>query len=29
MLSFSFNKNKEIGIKEIVLDDKILVEAVV
>lgn len=29
MLSFCFNKNKEIGVKEIVLGDKILVEAVV
>ena len=29
MLSFNFNKNKNIGVKEIVLDEKILVEAVV
>lgn len=29
MLSFNFNKKKEIGIKEIVLDDKLLIEAVV
>ncbi|HCT92083.1 MAG TPA: 9-O-acetyl-N-acetylneuraminate esterase [Lachnospiraceae bacterium] len=29
MLSFNFNKKKEIGLKEVVLGDKILVEAVV
>ncbi|MCD7761406.1 MAG: ATP-binding protein [Clostridiales bacterium] len=29
MLSFNFNKNKEIGVKEIVLGDRVLVEAVV
>lgn len=29
MLSFNFNKNKEIGIREIVLDGRTLVEAVV
>ncbi|MCD8369919.1 MAG: AAA-like domain-containing protein [Clostridiales bacterium] len=29
MLSFNFNKKKEIGVREIVLGDKILVEAVV
>ncbi|MCD8010052.1 MAG: ATP-binding protein, partial [Lachnospiraceae bacterium] len=29
MLSFNFNKKKEIGVKEIVLGDRILVEAVV
>ena len=29
MLSFNFNKNKEIGVKEIQLGDKILIEAVV
>jgi hypothetical protein len=29
MLSFNFNKKKEIGVKEIVLGDKLLVEAVV
>ncbi len=29
MLSFCFNKNKEIGVKEILVDDKVLVEAVV
>ena len=29
MLSFNFNENKEVGIKEIVLKDKILIEAVV
>ncbi|MCD8022065.1 MAG: ATP-binding protein [Lachnospiraceae bacterium] len=29
MLSFCFNKNKKIGMKEIVLGDKVLVEAVV
>jgi hypothetical protein len=29
MLSFNFNKTKEIGVKEIILDDKILIEAVV
>lgn len=29
MLSFNFNKNKEIGIKEVVLGDRLLIEAVV
>ncbi len=29
MLSFSFNKKKEVGVKEIVVGDKVLVEAVV
>lgn len=29
MLSFNFNRHKEIGVKEIVLGDKILIEAVV
>ena len=29
MLSFNFNKKKQIGVKEIVLGDKVLVEAVV
>ncbi len=29
MLSFNFNKNKEPGVKEIVLGDKVLIEAVV
>lgn len=29
MLSFNFNKKKEIGVKEIILKDKVLVEAVV
>lgn len=29
MLSFNFNKKKEVGIKEIVIDDKLLIEAVV
>ena len=29
MLSFNFNKRKEIGVKEIRLGNKILVEAVV
>ena len=29
MLSFNFNQKKEIGVKEIVLGDKVLVEAVV
>ena len=29
MLSFNFNKKKEIGVKEIVMGDKVLVEAVV
>ena len=29
MLSFNFNKNKEIGVKRIVLGDKVLIEAVV
>lgn len=29
MLSFNFNKKKEIGVKEIVLGDKLLIEAVV
>lgn len=29
MLSFNFNKKKEIGVKEIVIGDKVLIEAVV
>ena len=29
MLSFNFNKNKEIGIKEVIAGDKVIVEAVV
>ena len=29
MLSFNFNKNKKIGVKEVVLGEKLLVEAVV
>lgn len=29
MLSFNFNKKKQIGVKEIQIDDKILIEAVV
>ena len=29
MLSFNFNKNKQIGVKEIELGSKVLVEAVV
>lgn len=29
MLSFNFNKKKEIGVKEIVVGDKVLIEAVV
>ena len=29
MLSFNFNKKKEIGVKEIRVRDKILIEAVV
>ena len=29
MLSFNFNKKKQIGVKEIVVGDKVLVEAVV
>ena len=29
MLSFNFNKHKEIGVKDIVLGDKLIVEAVV
>lgn len=29
MLSFNFNKNKEVGVKEIRFNDKILIEAVV
>ena len=29
MLSFNFNKKKEIGVKEVVLGDKLLIEAVV
>lgn len=29
MLSFNFNKKKEIGVKEIILGDKLLIEAVV
>jgi len=29
MLSFNFNKKKEIGIKEMILGDRLLIEAVV
>ncbi|MBR1443066.1 MAG: 9-O-acetyl-N-acetylneuraminate esterase, partial [Firmicutes bacterium] len=29
MLSFNFNKNKEIGVKDVVLGDRVVVEAVV
>lgn len=29
MLSFNFNKKKEIGVKEIQVGDKLLIEAVV
>lgn len=29
MLSFNFNKKKEVGVKEVVLDNKVLIEAVV
>ena len=29
MLSFNFNEKKEIGVKEVVLGDKLLIEAVV
>lgn len=29
MLSFNFNKKKEIGVKDIVLGDKLIIEAVV
>ena len=29
MLSFNFNKNKKVGMKDIMLGDKLLVEAVV
>lgn len=29
MVSFNFNKNKKIGVREIVIGDKILIEAVV
>lgn len=29
MLSFCFNQNKEVGVKEIVLGDRLLVEALV
>ena len=29
MLSFNFNKKKQIGVPEIVFDDKLLIEAVV
>ena len=29
MLSFNFNKNKEVGIKEVIAGDKVIVEAVV
>lgn len=29
MLSFNFNKKKEIGVKELKVKDKILIEAVV
>ncbi len=28
MLSFNFNKKKEVGVKEIILGDKILIEGV-
>ena len=28
MLSFNFNKKKEIGVKEVILGDKLLIEAV-
>lgn len=29
MLSFSFNKKKQIGVHEVMIEDKVLVEAVV
>lgn len=29
MLSFNFNKNKKIGVQEIIIEDKLLIEAVV
>ena len=29
MLSFNFNKKKQIGVRDIVLGDKVIVEAVV
>lgn len=29
MLSFNFNKNKQVGVQEIVVGDKVIVEAVV
>lgn len=29
MVSFNFNKNKQIGVQEIVVGDKVLIEAVV
>lgn len=29
MLSFNFNKKKQIGVQEIIVEDKILIEAVV
>jgi len=29
MVSFNFNKNKKIGVKELLIDDKVLIEAVV
>ena len=29
MVSFNFNKKKEIGVKKIIIDDKILIEATV
>ena len=29
MLSFNFNKKKTVGIKEVILGDKLLIEAVV
>lgn len=29
MLSFNLNKNKQIGVKEVIVGDKVLVEAVV
>ena len=29
MLSFNFNKNKQVGVKEIVVGSKLIIEAVV
>lgn len=29
MLSFNFNKKKEVGVKEIIIEDRFLIEAVV